>query len=302
MIIPPYLEKGDTIGFVCPSGFMPAANFKTCLKVLQQWGFVVKIGRTPGNQFHYFSGTDAERLKDLQDMMDDKSVKAIFCARGGYGFSRIIDQLDFKKFVKHPKWIIGFSDITVLHAHIFEQYRIATIHGPMAAAFNDEQYKNKYLQSLKNALTGQPAVYTSRGNRHNRPGECEGRVIGGNLALVAHLVGSNSSYNTKNRILFLEDVGEYLYNIDRMMIQLKRSGMLDKLAGMIFGGFTELKDTTTPFGEDIYSILQHHMRDYEYPVCYNFPISHGKENYAIKVGVKYKLVVEKGKVELGEKE
>jgi muramoyltetrapeptide carboxypeptidase len=291
MIIPPYLQKGDTIGIVCPSGYMPEENFSTCLEVLQQWGFKVKRGSTPGKQFHYFSGTDEERLNDLQQMMDDTEVKAILCARGGYGLSRIIDGLSFKKFVKQPKWIAGFSDITVLHAHIFQHYKIATLHAPMAGAFNDNQYKNKYVQSLKNALLGKPSVYTARANKLNRQGECEGRLVGGNLALVAHLTGSSSAFNTKNKILFLEDIGEYLYNIDRMMIQLKRAGMLDKPAGLIFGGFTDMKDTSVPFGQTIHEILEYHVKDYPYPVCYDFPVSHDKENYALKIGVKHALSV-----------
>jgi muramoyltetrapeptide carboxypeptidase len=291
MIVPPYLQKGDTIGIVCPAGFMPKENFKACIDVLQQWGFKVKLGSTPGKQFHYFSGTDEERLNDLQQMLDDAEVKAILCARGGYGLSRIIDALNFKKFVKHPKWIIGFSDITVLHAHILQHYKIATLHAPMAGAFNNDQYKNKYVQSLKNALMGKPADYSLKAIKLNRQGECEGRLVGGNLALVAHLVGSSSSFTTKNKILFLEDTGEYLYNIDRMMIQLKRAGMLDKLSGLIFGGFTDMKDTTVPFGQTIYEILQHHVKDHDYPVCYDFPVSHDKENYALKIGVKHKLSI-----------
>jgi muramoyltetrapeptide carboxypeptidase len=300
MIIPPYLQKGDTIGIVCPAGYMPKENFQTSIDILQQWGFEVKPGKTAGSQFHYFSGTDEERLQDLQQMMDDDAVHAIFCARGGYGMSRIIDDLNFKRFVKHPKWIIGYSDITVLHAHVFQEYKIATMHAPMAGAFNEEQYKNKYVQSLKNALQGKPAEYSVKLNKLNRQGECEGRLVGGNLSLVAHLVGSRSSFNTKNKILFLEDVGEYLYNIDRMLIQLKRAGMLDKLAGLIFGGFTDLKDTTVPFGSTIKDILLHHVKEYNYPVCFDFPVSHEKENYALKVGVKHRLSVTTQSVQLTE--
>lgn len=291
MIVPPYLKQGDTIALVCPSGFMPQESFETCISVLQQWGFNVKRGATAGSQFHYFSGTDEERLNDLQQMMDDASVKAILCARGGYGLSRIIDDLNFKKFVRHPKWIIGFSDITVLQAHIFQQFKIATLHAPMAAAFNDDEYNNEYVQSLKNALLGQQYNYTVQGHPGNRTGKCEGRLVGGNLSLITHLVNSVSSFNTKNKILFLEDVGEYLYNIDRMMIQLKRAGMLSKLRGLIFGGFTNLKDTITPFGTGIHEILQYHIKDYDYPVCYDFPVSHERENLSLKVGVKHKLIV-----------
>lgn len=300
MIIPPYLQKNDTIGIVCPSGYMPAENFQTCINTLQEWGFNVKLGSTPGKQFHYFSGTDEERASDLQKMLDDAEVKAILCARGGYGLSRIIDQLDFKRFVKHPKWIIGFSDITILHAHIFQEYKIATLHAPMAAAFNDDEYKNEYVVSLKDALLGKASEYSISGNQLNREGECEGKLVGGNLALVAHLIGSSSSFNTKNKILFLEDIGEYLYNIDRMMIQLKRAGMLEKLSGLIFGGFTDLKDTTIPFGQSIDEILQDYVKEYDYPVCYHFPVSHSRENYALKVGVKHRLVISNSIVQLTE--
>lgn len=300
MIVPPYLQKNDTIGIVCPSGYMPKENFQTCINTLQEWGFNVKLGSTPGKQFHYFSGTDQERANDLQQMLDDADVKAILCARGGYGLSRIIDKLNFKKFVKQPKWIIGFSDITILHAHIFQQYKIATLHAPMAAAFNDAEYKNEYVLSLKDALLGKTSVYSVNRNPLDREGECEGKLVGGNLALVAHLVGSASSFNTKNKILFLEDIGEYFYNIDRMLIQLKRAGMLDKLSGLIFGGFTDMKDTTIPFGQNIDDILQHHVKEYDYPVCYNFPVSHAKENYALKVGVKHRLVITNSSVQLKE--
>ncbi len=300
MIIPPYLKQGDTIGIVCPAGYMPSEKAQTCIEVLQQWGFKVKTGKTLGNQFHYFSGTDEERLQDLQQMLDDAEVKAILCGRGGYGLSRMIDHINFKKFEKHPKWIIGFSDITILHAHIVQNYKIATLHAPMAAAFNDEGYNNQYVQSLRTALTGEPAKYSHLPHAFNTTGECEGRLVGGNLALVAHLVGSSSIYNTKNKILFLEDVGEYVYNVDRMMIQLKRSGMFEKLAGCIIGGFTDMKDTTTPFGQDVYDVIKFHLKDYDYPVCFQFPVSHEKENYALKVGVKYQLQVTANAVLLNE--
>lgn len=298
--IPPYLKKGDCIGIVCPSGYMPKEKAATCIQVLQDWGFKVKTGKTLGNQFHYFSGTDAERLADMQAMLDDAEVKAILCGRGGYGMSRIIDQLDFKKFKKNPKWLIGFSDITVLHAHVYQQYHIATLHAPMAAAFNDGEYELEYVQSLHKALKGATSNYSCISHSLNKIGKAEGELIGGNLSLVAHLVGSVSSFKTKGKILFLEDVGEYIYNIDRMMIQLKRSGMLQNLAGLLIGGFTEMKDTTTPFGSDVFSIIHSHIEEYAYPVCFDFPVSHDKNNYALKVGVKHSLTVSKTKVSLKE--
>ncbi len=298
--IPSYLKKGDTIGIVCPSGYMDYEKATTCIDVLQQWGYRVAIGKTLGNRFHYFSGTDAERLQDLQMMLDDTSVKAILCGRGGYGMSRIIDQLNFTRFKKNPKWLIGFSDITVLHAHVNSRLNIATLHAHMAGAFNEDGYKNEFVQSLKKALKGNRSNYTCAAHSLNRTGQSAGELIGGNLSLVAHLIGSASTYTTKGKILFLEDVGEYIYHIDRMFIQLKRSGMLQELAGLIIGGFSEIKDTTTPFGMDVFAAIQSHVAGFTYPVCYDFPVSHEKNNYALKIGVMHELKVGKQLVRLKE--
>ncbi len=298
--IPTYLQKGDTIGIVCPSGYMPKEKIVTCIAVLQQWGYQVKTGKTVGSQFYYFSGTDAERLQDLQSMLDDKEVKAILSARGGYGMSRIIDQLDFTKFKKKPKWLIGFSDITVLHAHLYQHLHIASLHAPMAAAFNDGEYANEFVQSLRKALKGSVSNYSCDAHTLNRVGKAEGELIGGNLSLVAHVIGSVSSFKTKGKILFLEDIGEYIYNIDRMMIQLKRNGMLQQLSGLVIGGFSEIKDTNTPFGTDVYAAIYSHIKDYAYPVCFNFPVSHEKNNYALKVGVKHQLTISQKKTILKE--
>jgi muramoyltetrapeptide carboxypeptidase len=298
--IPPYLSKGDAVGIICPAGYMPYEKAATCIEVLQQWGYKVRIGKTLGNQFHYFSGTDEERLSDLQMMLDDKEIKAILCGRGGYGMSRIIDKLDFTSFKKNPKWLIGFSDITVLHAHVYERFNIATLHAPMAAAFNDDEYENEFIQSLRKALKGAVSNYSCDTHSMNRTGKAEGELVGGNLSLVAHLIGSVSSFKTKGKILFLEDVGEYIYNVDRMVIQLKRNGMLQHVAGLVIGGFSEMKDTTTPFGADVFSAIQSHVKEYDYPVCFDFPVSHEKNNYALKVGVKHQLSVSKNKVVLKE--
>lgn len=299
--IPSYLQAGDTIGIVCPAGYMAKEKAQTCTDVLQEWGYKVKIGNTLGSgSDNYFSGTDAERLQDLQGMLDDDTVKAILCGRGGYGVGRIIDQIDFKSFKKHPKWIIGFSDITVLHAHIYSNYKIATLHAPMAAAFNDDGYKEEYVQSLKLALQGKKAKYSCVPHVFNKKGEAVGELVGGNLALLVNITGTPSQLKTKGRILFIEDVGEYLYSIDRMFWQLKRSGQLDKLAGLIIGGFTDMKDTDRPFGKTVEEIIHEIVKEYDYPVCFNFPVSHGKENYALKVGVGYKLKVGANKVVLEE--
>lgn len=299
--IPPYLKKGDTIGLVCPAGSMPVEKISECIRVLNEdWGFTTKVGSTIGTAFNYFSGTDEERLADLQEMLDDEQVKAILCARGGYGIGRIIDQIDFTNFRENPKWIIGFSDVTILHSHIYRNYYISTIHSSMASAFNDDGYKNEYVQSLRNALEGKKLRYQCPFHEFNRKGEGIGELVGGNLALIAHLCGTDSDIKTKGRILFIEDIGEYLYNIDRMMYQLKRGGKLDKLGGLIVGGFTDMKDTEKAFGQTAYDIIRDAVKEYKYPVCFGFPVSHEKENVALKIGVGYKLKVSKTKVTLEE--
>ena len=298
---PPYLQKGDTIGIVCPSGFMAADKAATCIETLKKWGYKVKVGSTLGNQFNYFSGTDEERLADLQAMMDDSTVIAILCGRGGYGLSRIIDQINFKKFVKHPKWIIGYSDITLLHMHVLSRYRIATIHSPMAAAFNDGQNKNEYVQSLKKMLAGGKSTYTCKPHELNKTGKASGNLVGGNLSLLCHTCGTPSEPKTDGRILFLEDVGEYIYNIDRMFYQLKRAGKFDKITGLVIGGFTDMKDTTIPFGKKVLQVIYDVVNEFDVPVCFQFPAGHTNENYALKIGVEYELNVGSRKVSLSEK-
>ena len=298
--IPPYLKKGDTIGLVCPSGTLPAKKAATCMRTLESWGYKVKIGKTLGTQHHYFSATDEARAADIQEMLDDKNVQAVLCGRGGYGMSRIIDLLDFKNFKKHPKWVIGFSDITLLHNHCTQVLKTASLHAPMAGAFNNGQSDNEWVLSLKHALQGKKANYKAAPHALNRTGTATGKLVGGNLTLVAHAVGSVSGLQTKNAILFLEDIGEYKYNIDRMMIQLKRAGMLTNLAGLVVGGFTQTKDSNPAFGASVYEIIQSAVAEYSYPVCYDFPVSHDKENYAIKHGADYTLQVTAKKVSVQE--
>jgi muramoyltetrapeptide carboxypeptidase len=299
--IPPYLQKGDTIGIVCPAGYMSLEKAQACINTLEDWGYEVKTGNTlGGNSQNYFSGTDKERLADFQEMLDDDSLKAILCARGGYGVGRIIGKIDFSKFRKHPKWIIGFSDITILHTHIYSKYRIASLHAPMASAFNDGGDHNEFVLSLKNALEGIRAKYQCPPHELNRKGQANSQLVGGNLSLLTHLIGSDSDLDTRGKILFLEDTGEYLYQVDRMFYQLKRSGKLKDLAGLIIGGFSELKDTTRPFGETIYGLIHSILKEYDFPVCFNFPVSHEKANYALKIGNEYTLKIGNNKVRLEE--
>jgi muramoyltetrapeptide carboxypeptidase len=296
---PPYLKKGNTIGITCPAGYMPADKAQTCINTLQKWGYNVMVGKTLGsNSVNYFSATDEDRRDELQAMLDDKSIDAILFGRGGYGVGRIIDQLDFTQFKKNPKWLIGFSDITILHNHLHNKLKIASLHAPMAAAFNEEE--NEFILSLKNALLGKKGKYKITAHSFNKKGNVTGLLVGGNLTLLANCIGTPSDINTKGKILFIEDIGEQIYSIDRMMYQLKRSGKLQHLAGLIIGGFTDMKDTDRPFGKTVYEAINDIIAEYNYPVCYNFPVSHGKENVALKVGVEYELKVGNKNVSLSE--
>ena len=257
------------------------------------------VGKTLGSKSkNYFSGTDEQRLNELQAMLDDDRIKAILCGRGGYGVTRIIDQLDFTRFKKNPKWIIGFSDITVLHAHINSNFKITTLHAPMAAAFNKGE--NDFTTSLHKALLGKKAKYTAKAHPFNKLGVAKGELIGGNLSLITHLIGTKSAIKTKNKILFIEDIGELIYSTDRMLHQLKRSGNLTNLAGLIVGGFSAVKDTERPFGKKVEEVINDIVKEYDYPVCFHFPVSHEKENYALKIGGNYQLKITKATVLLSE--
>ena len=297
--IPPYLKKGDTIGITCPAGYLEKGKTAACIQTLQQWGFEVMLGKTLESSSHnYFSGTDEQRLNELQAMLDDDSIKAILCGRGGYGIGRIIDAIDFSRFKRKPKWIIGFSDITVLHSHLNSKLKIASLHAPMVAAFMDGE--NEYIQSFQKAIFGKKIKYPCTKHVLNKEGTATGELVGGNLSLLTTLIGTPSDINTKKKILFIEDISEYIYSIDRMCYQLKRSGKLETLAGLIVGGFTEIKDTTRPFGKTVYEAIHDIVKEYNYPVCFDFPVSHGAANYALKVGLQYQLKITNKSVSLSE--
>lgn len=297
---PAPLKKGDTIAMVCPSGFLPFEKAKKAISVLESLGYQVKVGKTVGHQHHYFSGTDEERLDDLQTMLDDQNVKAILCGRGGYGMSRIVHQLNFKKFKQTPKWIIGFSDITVLHCKLFTQHNTSSIHASMAAAFNNGGYKKKNVQSLLEMLKGKKQTYIHKPHAFNQHGKASGLLVGGNLSLLAHLSGTKLQPQTNGAILFIEDVGEYIYNIDRMLLQLEYAGWFKNLSAIIVGGFTEIKDTQIPFGKSVTEVIRERISHLNIPISYQFPISHGKDNWAVKIGANYELNVNQHQVTLKE--
>ncbi len=290
-IVPQNLKVGDEIAITCPAGFISLDAIQPAVNKMKEWGFKVRLGNAIGKRDNSFGGTDQERLADLQQLMDDKNVKAIMCARGGYGLVRIIDQLNFKKLLLYPKWIIGFSDITVMHSHLNRQYNMASIHSKMCNSFPDDwsladQVQQESIESIRKCLTGVKMKYTTLPNAGNRMGTSKGRLVGGNLKTIESLAGTNSSMNTRNRILFLEDTGEYLYNIDRMFWNLKRSGKLSELNGLIIGGFKIKKDDEgEEFGRTLEQIVLEKVAAYKYPVCFDFPVGHQKNNFALKCGV-----------------
>jgi len=305
-IIPAYLKKGDTIGITCPAGFITLEDIQPAVTKLTEWGFKISVGNTVGERDFTYGGTDEERLNDFQQMLDDKNIKAILCARGGYGAIRIIDKIDFKKFALHPKWIIGFSDITVLHSHINHNYGIASIHSKMCNSFPAdwnlaEPVQKETIESIRLCLTGEKMNYSVVPNLNNKKGSATGVLVGGNLKTLESMAGSSSDLVTKNKILFVEDTGEYLYSIDRMFWNLKRSGKLSGLKGLVIGGFKIKKDDAgEEYGKTLEEIVLEKVAEYHYPVCFDFPVGHQKNNFALKCGVRHKLEVNSGAVALKE--
>ncbi|MBS1741855.1 MAG: LD-carboxypeptidase [Bacteroidetes bacterium] len=304
--IPPYLRKGDMIGITSPAGYITLTDIQPAISKLTEWGFTVKTGNSIGKRDFTFGGTDDERLADFQQMLDDKNIKAILCARGGYGTIRIVDKLNFTKFLLHPKWIIGFSDVTVLLNHIDKNCRMAGIHSKMCNSFPDnwllaEDIQKETIESIRACLTGNTMNYTAAPNTRNKEGVCIGQLTGGNLKIIESLAGTSSSIDTRNKILFLEDTGEYLYSIDRMFWNLKRSGKLAALRGLIIGGFKIKKDDEGEvFGKSLEDIVLEKVKEYTYPVCFDFPVGHQKNNYALKCGIVHRLQVTPTAVSLTE--
>lgn len=305
--IPPYLKPGDVIGITCPSGYISFEEIQPAVDKLKEWGFQVRLGHTVGTRDFSFAGNDEYRVKDFQNMIDDDSVRGILLGRGGYGAVRIIDAIDFTKFAKHPKWIIGFSDATVFHSHINKNFGIATIHSKMCNSFpsdwnNATPQQIDSIDSIKKCLIGDNMQYAVSTNPFNKAGNAEGILVGGNLSILQNLAATKSDINTDGKILFIEEVEEYLYSIDRMLCNLKRSGKLNNLKGLIAGGFDKIKpdDPGEDFGKTVYEIILEKVKEYNYPVCFDFPVGHQKENYALKCGVKHQLNVSDNSVTLKE--
>jgi len=252
------------------------------IALLQSWGLEVILGKTVDASFHQFAGDDDLRAQDMQTFIDDDSVKAIIAARGGYGTIRMIDKVDFSRMATNPKWLVGFSDITLLHTHLFNNYNIQSIHGQMPVNIPDASAHS--LETLRKALFGEELNYYFDSHSLNRGGEAAGVLVGGNLSLLAAAAGSVSDIDYDGKILFIEDVGEYFYSIDRMIRTLDRAGKLRNLAGLIVGGFSEIKDNDIPFGQTLPQIIMDVVANYNYPVCFDFPAGHIPDNRALILG------------------
>lgn len=293
-LIPPFLKKGDTILLIGTARARNQEALQPAMSILKAWGLKVVTGKNLFKVHNQFAGTDAQRASDLQWAIDHKTAKAVLIAGGGYGTMRIIDKVNFKNLVKQPKWFIGYSDTTVIHNRL-ATLNIAAIHGTMAFQFTKNAEATKSIAQL---LFGAKADYKISPNILNRMGTARGELVGGNLSLLYALSGSVDEIDTKNKILFIEDLDEQLYHIDRMMLQLKRSGKLKHLKALIVGGMSDMKDNTIPFGKTAEEIISEAVREYKYPVCYNFPAGHIENNFAIYLNRKAVLTVTKNKVSL----
>ncbi len=288
---PPKLNKGDTVALVAPSRKISFYEIEPAIKILEKWGFKVVMMPNIFSDENQFSGSDQQRRSDFQDALDDIDIKAILCVRGGYGSVRIIDSLNFDRFLLNPKWIIGYSDITVFHSHIHSNFNIETIHATMPKNFPKNGDENFAVESLKKTLIGENLNYKFNSHHLNRNGDAKGILIGGNLSILYSLIGSNSDIDTNDKILFIEDLDEYLYHIERMMISMKRSGKLEKLSGLIVGSMTDMKDNSIPFGKTAEEIISEIVKEYDYPVCFDFPAGHLDDNRALILGRKCNLKV-----------
>ncbi|HOM90405.1 MAG TPA: LD-carboxypeptidase [Bacteroidia bacterium] len=289
MIFPPPLVAGDTVAIVATARKVSRDEMAPAIGILQQWGLQVVEGENLYADKNQFAGDDSLRAEDFQWALDNPKIKAVLFARGGYGSVRIIDRINFSEFKINPKWLIGFSDITTIHSHVHNQLNVATLHAPMAINF--PKTPDAVLKQIKDFLFGNSIVLNAQAHLLNRMGNAKGQLVGGNLSILYSLTASASDIDTKGKILFLEDLDEYLYHIDRMMMQLKRCGKLHSLAGLVVGAMSDMKDNTIPFGKTAEEIIAEHVSEYDFPVCFNFPAGHITENNPLALGGYAKLIV-----------
>jgi len=297
MIIPEKLNIGDKIGIISTARNITIEELSPAIKTLESWGLKVVLGINLFQEDDQFSGTVEQRNSDLQGMIDDNSIKAILCARGGYGTVQIIDSIDFTNLKKNSKWVVGYSDVTVLHSHL-NNLGFASLHATMPINF--ESNTKKSWSSLKNSLFGNLNRIECKHHPFNKFGKIEGDIVGGNLSILYSLLGSQSNIDTTDKILFIEDLDEYLYHIDRMMMNLKRNRMLGKLKGLIVGGMSDMNDNSIPFGKTAEQIILEYTKDYDFPISFGFPAGHLADNRCIKLGINSVLEISKNGVSLSQ--
>jgi len=297
LVQPDYLVKGDSIAIVAPAGILKNKQdlIEKAKELAESWGLKVMIGHNAFNQNNHFAGTDLERTSDFQKALDNPNIKAIWSARGGYGSMRILDDLDFTKFIKSPKWIIGYSDVTALHNHV-HNLGVQTIHGMMGTSMDfDPEETKESIETLKKALFGEQLFYEIKSSKYNREGIAEGEIVGGNLTILLTMLGSKSSISTEGKILFIEEIGEYKYHIDRMLQSLKRAGYFKNCKGLIVGNMSNIKKNTTVWGSSIEQLILDAVSEYNFPVLFEFPAGHEPDNRALIFGRKISLLVNKEK-------
>lgn len=286
---PPPLKPGDTVALISTARKVDETYILLAEKIFSQRGFKTRRAKYLFSQDRQFAGTDEERRTDLVEALNDPEIRAVICCRGGYGTARILDGVDFSVLRRDPKWITGYSDVSALHSHVYNTAGLQSIHGTMPVNF--EENTPEAIESLFLLLTGNFLNYPAPEHRLNRAGEAEGVMIGGNLSVLYSLAASRSSLNTEGAVLFLEDLDEYLYHIDRMMLALKRAGKLSKLAGLVVGSMTDMRDNPVPFGKTAEEIIAEHTAEFDYPVCFSFPAGHITGNRAWLHGKKVRLTV-----------
>ena len=295
-ITPKPLQKGAKVAIIAPARKFSFHSIEPAIDSLQKWGYEVVLGKNLLKESHQFSGTDKERIEDFQWALDDDSIDAILCARGGYGSVRLIDSLDFTKFKQRPKWIVGYSDITVFHEHINQNFDIATMHAIMPVTFDDAT--PKAIETFRAAIEGRPYSIELKNENNLKEQVIKGEIVGGNLSIIYSLLGSESSIKTDEKILFIEDLDEYLYHIDRMMMNLKRNGLLKNLKALIVGGMTDMHDNQVPFGKNASQIIHDVCGEYSFPIIENFPAGHIKDNQAIIFNKEVEIQIDTEKIKV----
>lgn len=293
MIVPPYLQKGDAVALVAVSGKINPSQIKNTFQVLENWGLEPVEGKSLKNTHYEFAGTDTQRVTDINSAIENPTIKAIICFRGGYGAVRILEQINYEALQQDPKWICGYSDVTALH-NALANTNIASVHSAMPVNF--QTATSEALLSLKNALMGDENNYVFSSSPENTTGHVQAPIIGGNLSLLCSLIGTPYDINTNGKILFIEEIDEYLYHIDRIMWHLKLAEKLSCITGLIVGGMTGIKDNESPFGKSVIEIIQEAVREYNFPVCFNFPAGHIDDNRSIIFGKEAILIITSEKV------